>query len=490
MVRARAMKEGMLPSDVASHEYTVVEWVDEKLLRQSMIDAAVRGRKWRRRPGGAQAFMQSLSRKAARRWRAEPRGFLLKYVYDVERYKETHAFVDEKHGLELAFVGSPEAKAAGVAQELADYPGADSDTLVVVTRLVRLGEDMNENERAQAREQDLILEGERRGVQPGWAIVLLGERDVRKWHLNRVKKELWKLCNTKRKDAVVTFLKPHVKEENKVDLFMKTERRLNWKSMARFEDEYEKASILSPVEVAKHEHAKLLVQYFLHDELELYARRLRQRQDLERFISMVTVWGVDLEAWFRVSRAEVRARRAARMQELRETAEEAKDARKRREKKAMKRAREGMVAADAEAEEARVRLRADAREARVRRVEHQREVAAARVQRRAEDAARDHRLGLDQKVHAVNAVHDGVTHTGVVIAALRRRGEWRSYPPPPEVPEGGFALEPGQAPTPAERWVEVPTEVDGEKRSYFYDPVTFAVSWSPRVAEGASNGAD
>ena len=192
MVRAYATCEGYQASDVAQGEYTLVEWVDEALLKQEMLEAAVRARKWRRRPGGLREIFNGLMRKAARRWMPEPQGFLLKYVYDQERYRLTRTFADEKLGMEFAFVGSEEAKAAGVETTLEDYPGVDSETLVIVSKLVRVG-DRDENERANTREQDMILEAERRGVAVGEAILLLGEKDVTKWHVNRVTKEVYRM---------------------------------------------------------------------------------------------------------------------------------------------------------------------------------------------------------------------------------------------------------------------------------------------------------
>ena len=67
MVRAYATCEGYQASDVAQGEYTLVEWVDEALLKQEMLEAAVRARKWRRRPGGLREIFNGLMRKAARR---------------------------------------------------------------------------------------------------------------------------------------------------------------------------------------------------------------------------------------------------------------------------------------------------------------------------------------------------------------------------------------------------------------------------------------
>ena len=66
MVRAYATCEGYQASDVAQGEYTLVEWVDEALLKQEMLEAAVRARKWRRRPGGLREIFNGLMRKAAR----------------------------------------------------------------------------------------------------------------------------------------------------------------------------------------------------------------------------------------------------------------------------------------------------------------------------------------------------------------------------------------------------------------------------------------
>lgn len=257
VVRAIARCPGMADAEVASAEFTVVEHVDEDALKQKMLDAAIRARKWRRAKSGG-AKVASKVRSKFQRWRRpEPRGFLLKYVYDVERYKTALTFMEENLGMELAHVEDVE----GV--EVTDFPNCGSaESLVVVTRLARGDDKMNENEKAQVREQDMIFEAERRGVEVHAALLAIGETNVTSWDVNRVQKELFRLTHSKalvKKGVTVTFMKPHVQDE-RIDLVMKRERLLNWEFVGRLEESYQAVGIQSPQEIAKKEGAKMLVQ--------------------------------------------------------------------------------------------------------------------------------------------------------------------------------------------------------------------------------------
>jgi len=175
----------------------------------------------------------------------------------VERYKTALTFMEENLGLELAHVEDVE----GV--EVTDFPNCGStESLVVVTRLARGDDKMNESEKAQVREQDMIYEAERRGVEVHAALLAIGETNVTSWDVNRVQKELFRLTHSKalvKKGVTITFMKPHVQDE-RIDLVMKRGRLLNWEFVGRLEESYQAVGIQSPQEIAKKEMAKMLVQ--------------------------------------------------------------------------------------------------------------------------------------------------------------------------------------------------------------------------------------
>ena len=136
-----------------------------------------------------------------------------------------------------------------------------------------------------------------------------------------------------------------------------------------------------------------------------------------------------------------------------------------------------MIFEDKLAEELRATMHDNVRAQRAAILEKRRQVTALRKRQNEESARRLSKAGLKEQVHEINSVTDGVWRSQIYMAARRRFAELQEYPGPPEIPEGGFELEPGQEPTPASAWIEVKTEVDEETRSYWYDPLTFKVTW-------------
>jgi len=236
-----------------------------------------------------------------------------------------------------------------------------------------------------------------------------------------------------------------------------------------------------------------VVQFYTDDEMEAYGRRLRRKEDLEHYIGLVTAWGLDATEWFRVSKAEVRQAKHAKETKLHEAAEAAAEKVTRRIRKAAKADKAGMVAEDRAAAAMRAREKAAAIALRLARLAHQRDVAVARTQQCAAEKSRLGKAHLEGSHHEINYMRDLVAHSAVYLDAVAKRDTMGTYPPPPEVPEGGFELAPGQRPTPKEQWIPVETLVPGtngtmEKKNYFYDPLTMVVSWSPRG--GASDEDD
>ena len=99
--------------------------------------------------------------------------------------------------------------------DVSQYPNSGGlgselpESLVVVSRLPRGDDAMNESEKAQVREQDMIFEAERRGVKVHAALLMVGETNVTTWDVNRVQKELYKLSHSKalvKKGVTITFM--------------------------------------------------------------------------------------------------------------------------------------------------------------------------------------------------------------------------------------------------------------------------------------------
>ena len=149
-----------------------------------------------------------------------------------------------------------------------------------------------------------------------------------------------------------------------------------------------------------------------------YGRRLRRKEALEEYITLVTAWGIDATAWFRVSKAEVRQAKHAKETKLREAAEEAAEKVARRIRRREKEARAGMVAEDKAGHAMRKREKAAAIAARAARLLKQHEVATARKQQHALERNRLAKAHLDSCPHELNTMTDMVNHSAIYLDAV------------------------------------------------------------------------